>query len=169
MKNLVKIMAVAIIAIGIFGCAAKKEMKAYYGSEYNVEAQIVKVGQDGTKLVKVWGTGKKVELAVIHAKRNAISAALFQGFAAGGGSAKIPAIVTGDSQTKNKAFFDDFFKDGGKYLQYVDDKTDGMPSGKDRIKLSKGYKVAITASIQFDSLRKYLEDKGVARKLNSGF
>lgn len=170
MKKLLQIAVVALLLYGLFGCAAKKEMKAYYGSEHNVEASIVSVGNDGTKLIKVWGTGKKVETAVIHAKRNAVNAAIFHGFAAGGGSAKVPPIVKdSDAKSKHKAFFDEFFKDGGRYLQYVDSKTDGWPSGKDRIKVDAGYRVAITVAVESDRLRKYLEEKGIARKLDAGF
>lgn len=168
MKRLVQIAAIAVLAIGLFGCAAKKEIQATYGSQHNVDAEIVSVGKDGTKMIKAWGHGKTAELAEIHAKRNAVSAAIFHGFPAGGGSGKVgPIVKEVGAETTHKAFFDEFFKDGGKWLQYVNSK--GVPSGNDRLKLDKGYKVAASVSIEFDSLRKYLEDNKVARSLDAGF
>ncbi len=170
MKKLVQILAIAVMAYAFMGCSAKKEMEATYSSEHNIEADIVSVGTDGTKMIKAWGFGKNPELALIHAKRNAVKAAVFHGFAAGGGSAKVGPIVKDESaKTKHKEFFDEFFKTGGKYLQYVNSKNVGMPSGKDRLKMKKGYKVAATVSIEFSDLRKYLEDQGVARRLDAGF
>lgn len=168
MKKLLQITLVATLALGLSGCAVKKEIKATYGSQHNVEAEIISVGKDATKMIKAWGHGKTAEVAEIHAKRNAVSAAIFHGFPAGGGSGKVgPIVKEANAESQHKAFFDEFFKDGGKWLQYVNSK--GVPSGNDRLKLDKGYKVAVSVSIEFDSLRKYLEDNKVARSLDSGF
>ncbi|MFO7864813.1 MAG: hypothetical protein R6U85_12480 [Salinivirgaceae bacterium] len=170
MKKLLQIAAVAVLAIGMFGCAAPKETVITYGSQHNVEAEIISVGNDGTKMIKAWGFGETPELALIHAKRNAVSAAIFHGFPAGGGSGKVgPIVKEDDAETKHKAFFDEFFKNGGKWLQYVNSKNVGMPSGSDRMKMEDGYKVGASLSIEFDALRKYLEDKGVAKALDAGF
>lgn len=170
MKKLVQFAVIAVVTIGLMGCAAKKTMDATYESEHAIEAEIISVGNDGTKMIKSWGYAKKPELALINAKRNAVKAAIFHGFAAGGGSAKVgPIVKDGNAKNEHKAFFDEFFKDGGKYLQYVNSKNVGMPSGKDRLKMKKGYKVAASVSIEFDDLRKYLEDQGIARSLDAGF
>ena len=48
---------------------SRKERKAHYSSNYNYEVQISGVGQDGTKVMKVWGYGKRVEDAIIEAKK----------------------------------------------------------------------------------------------------
>ena len=61
MKRLVQIAAIAVLAMGLFGCAAKKEIQATYGSQHNVDAEIVSVGKDGTKMIKAWGHGKTAE------------------------------------------------------------------------------------------------------------
>lgn len=170
MKKLLQILVIAALAYGLFGCAAKKTMDATYESEHAIEAEIISVGNDGTKMIKSWGYAKTPELALIDAQRKAVKAAIFHGFAAGGGSSKVGPIVKDESaKTEHKAFFDEFFKDGGKYLQYVNSKNVGMPSGQDRLKMKNGYKVAASVSIEFDSLRKYLEDKGIARSLDAGF
>lgn len=47
--------------------------------------------------------------------------------------------------------------------------TDGVPSGQDRLKVKKGYKVAIYVQVMFDNLRKKLEADGIVKSLSSGF
>jgi hypothetical protein len=44
-----------------------------------------------------------------------------------------------------------------------------MPGGDDRIKMNKGYKVAVKTSLAHSNLRKYLEQEGMVRKMDSGF
>ncbi|MEA3316896.1 MAG: hypothetical protein U9R54_02965 [Bacteroidota bacterium] len=170
MRKLLQVAAITVLTVSLFGCATKKAVKTTVRSEHNIDANIISVGNDGTKLIKSWGYGKKPETAVIDAKRKAVEAAIFKGFTAGGGSAKVGAIVKNtNAKAENKAFFDEFLKTGGKYLQYVDSKDYGIPSGANRIKIKTGYKVAVSVAIEFDSLRKYLEEKGIARKLDAGF
>ena len=169
MRRLVQISVIAVLAIGLIGCAAKKEVITY-GSQNPVESGIISVGKDGTKMIKAWGIGKTPETALIHAQRNAVNAAVFQGFPAGGGSGKVGPIVTDtNAETEHKIFFDEFFKDGGKWLQYVTSKNVGMPSGNDRLKMGKSYKVGASVAIGFDALRKYLEENKIAKALDAGF
>lgn len=171
MKRTVQITLILLLAATTALTAqSRRELKAYYGSQYNVEIQTLGVGNDGTKLFKVWGYGKKENEAIFEAKRNAISAAIFKGIPAGGGASPTPALSTDpDAETKHKEFFDDFFKDGGKYLQFVNLSDDAHVSQADKVKMKKGYKVGVAVSINHTGLRKYLEDKGVIRSLNSGF
>ncbi len=171
MRNKIQITIILLLIMVVsINAQSRKELKAYYGSQYNVEIQTLGVGNDGTKLFKVWGYGKKVNEAVFEAKRNAISAAIFKGIPAGGGASPTPALTTeADAETKHKEFFDDFFKDGGKYLQFVNLSNDAEPSGADKIQMKKGYKVGVAISINHAGLRKYLEEKGVIRSLTTGF
>jgi hypothetical protein len=148
----------------------RKERKAHYNSSYNYEVQIMGVGQDGTKVMKVWGYGKRVEDAVIEAKMNAVASVIFKGIPGGYGAAATPALLTDpNAADKHAAYFETFFSPGGKYLQFLTMTTDGMPSGQDRLKIKTGYKVAIYAQVMYDALRKQLEADGIARRLDSGF
>ncbi|MDD2563655.1 MAG: hypothetical protein PHU27_05515 [Salinivirgaceae bacterium] len=170
MKRLIQFITIATLAYGMAGCAAKKELMITYGSNHNIESQIISVGKDGTKMIKAWAFAKNPELAFMYAKRNAVSAAIFKGFPAGGGSGMVGAIVRNpNADTEHKAFFDEFFKDDGKWAQYVVSKNVGMPSGNDRLKVGKGYKVGASVAVKFDALRKYLEDSNIAKKLDEGF
>jgi hypothetical protein len=150
-----------------------KVRKLEYNSSYNYEVATVAVGVDGTKLVKVWGYGKKVEDAIRNAKKLAVAAAIFSGFPAapGGAAASTPPILKDkNADTKYADFFENFFAPGGKYLQFVQLSNDAPPSGKNRIKVNKKtYKVGVLVSVAYDNLRKYLEDQGIARSLDAGF
>ena len=150
---------------------SKKERRIHYSSNYNYEVEILGVGQDGTKVMKVWGYGKKVEDAIIEAKMNAVAAAIFKGIPGGQGAAATPAILRDPNAAEKHAdYFENFFSPGGKYLQFLTMTTDGMPSGQDRLQISKkNYKVAIYVQVMYDALRKQLEADGIARKLDSGF
>lgn len=171
MNRLIKLCTLLLVLPLFMGNAqSRKEQKAMYNSAFNYEITCLGVGNDGTKLVKVWGYAKDANEAAFVAKRNSVAAAIFRGIPAGGGAAPTPAICpNSDCWTKNEAFFDQFFAAGGKYLQYINVTTDGAPGGADRIKMKKGYKVAVSSSIDFNKLRKYLEDEGIAKSLNSGF
>jgi len=167
------IMAILFIANTSNAQTKNKVRKLEYNSQYNYEVATVAVGVDGTKLVKVWGYGPTPEEAVRHAKELGIACAIFRGFPAGsnGSAAATPAIVSDpDSPDKNADFYETFFTPGGKYLQFVNLSTDAPPSGEDRIKVNKKtYKCGVVLSIAYDEMRKYLEQQGIARSLNSGF
>ncbi|MFO8021092.1 MAG: hypothetical protein R6U65_01395 [Perlabentimonas sp.] len=150
---------------------SRREKKEHYGSNYNYEVQIQGVGQDGTKVMKVWGYGKNVESAVIEAKMNAVASVIFKGIPGGHGAAATPPILSEpNAGEKHADYFEKFFEPGGKFLQFLTMTTDGMPSGQDRLKISRrNYKVAIYAQVQYDALRKQLEADGIARSLDHGF
>lgn len=167
-KSLFTVIIFMLALTSVFG-QTRKERKAMYDSQYNYELACLGVGQDGTKLLKVWGYGKKVDNAIYDAKRTAVAAVIFRGVPGGNGAAPTPSILPVDGYDKNMDFFDEFFKDGGMYLSFVNLTTDGTPGGSDNVKMSHGYKVAVSASINFNALRKYLEDKGVSKKMDAGF
>lgn len=173
MKNILKVSlfaALVVLFISPASAQTRKERKILYNSQYNYEIEPVGVGQDGTKVFKVWGYGKDVNEAVMHAKADAVAACIFKGLPGGAGSAPTPAICTEPNIEVTKSdYFEKFFAVGGKYLQYIALTNDGDPSGEDRLKIKKGYKVAIYVQVMYDALRKQLEADGIARKLDSGF
>lgn len=163
------IFSLVVMGLPFASGQTEKQLKALYDSKYNYELSCLGVGQDGTKLLKVWGYGKKVDNAVYEAKRTAVAAVIFRGVPAGNGAAPTPSILPIDGYEQHREFFDEFFKDGGMYLSFINLTTDGTPGGSDNIRMSQGYKVAVSASVNFNALRKYLEDKGVAKRMDAGF
>jgi hypothetical protein len=173
MKNTLKlslIAALAMLFISPVGAQTRQERKILFNSQYNYEIEPVGVGQDGTKVFKVWGYGKKVTDAVMNAKQLAVAACIFKGLPGGAGSAPTPPICSEPNIEVTKAdYFDNFFQVGGKYLQFIALSNDADPAGADKIAIKKGFKVAIYVQIMYDALRKQLEADGIARRLDSGF
>ncbi|MDR0567500.1 MAG: hypothetical protein LBG47_10805 [Prevotellaceae bacterium] len=149
---------------------SRKERKILFGSTYNYEVAVLGVGQDGTKVFKVWGYAKKVDDAIVQAKKNAVAACIFRGIPGGNGAAPTPAICReANAEETHADYFDSFFATGGKYLKYVNLTTDAVPSGQDRLKVKGGYKVGIAVQILYNDLRSDLEADGIARRLDAGF
>jgi hypothetical protein len=167
-----KIILALLSLLMVVGANAqkRKERKVLFGSSYNYEVLVLGVGQDGTKVFKVYGFGKKVDAAIAQAKKNAVAACIFRGLPGANGAAPTPAICSNpNAEEDNLDYFTNFFATGGKYLQYINLTTDGMPSGQDRLKVKGGYKVGISVQVLYDKLRKDLEAAGIARGLSSGF
>ena len=165
------ILAILTLAV-VTGASAqtRKERKLLFGSSYNYEVAVLGVGQDGTKVFKVWAYDKKVDRAIVQAKKNAVAACIFRGLPGANGAAPTPAICTdSNAEEKNLDYFEKFFATGGSYLKYVNLTTDATPSGQDRLKVKGGYKVGIVVQVLFDQLRRDLEADGIARGLASGF
>ena len=174
MKNHFSFIILSLLGMtlisGTLNAQTRKERKILYNSQYNYEIEPVGVGQDGTKVFKVWGVGKDVNEAIMKAKSDAVAACIFKGLTGGAGSAPTPPILTEpNAEDKYADYFETFFKVGGKYLQYIAVTTDGDPAGQDRLKLKKGYKVAIYVQVMYDALRRQLEADNIARRLDKGF
>lgn len=139
----------------------------------NYEVSTNAVGQSGTKSLKVWGYGKKIDKAIEQAKKNAVHACLFRGIPGAQNARPTPAIFENQGNDKvlqeNLEYFWKFFEDEDIYLQYVNLTTDGMPSGQDRREVKGGYKVGLNVQVMYDNLRKRMEADGILKKAGDRF
>lgn len=172
-KILLMTLVLVLTCVSAWDTNAGKPRRLSFKSWDNYEINIQKVGTDGTKFVKVWGFGKKMDDAIMNAKMNAVHACLFRGLAAnpanGAGVATPPICTSPDVAEANDDYFQDFFAPGGPYLAYINLTTDGVPSGKDCLKVKGGYKVALYVQVMYDNLKKKMQADGMARSLSSGF
>lgn len=148
---------------------SRKERKQLFESNTNYEIEMLGVGQDGTKVFKIWAYGKKPEEAILQGKKLAVRACLFRGLPGSGQVIATPPICNPSAETEQSDFFDRFFETGGNYLNYVNITSDGMPGGQDRLKVKKGYKVGLKVQVLYDNLRKYMEQAGMARRMDALF
>lgn len=148
---------------------SRKERKQLFESTTNYEIQMLGVGQDGTKVFKIWSYGKNVEEAIVQAKKSAVRACLFRGLPGSGQVIQTPAVCLPQTEKEHQEFFERFFETGGPYLQYVNSTTDGVPAGQDRLKIKKGYKIGLKVQVLYDPLRKYMEQEGMARRMDAIF
>lgn len=149
------------------------DKKAFIAQWANYEITTIQVGQNGTKFLKVWGYGKKVDKAIEQAKKNAVHACLFRGCPGASNAMNTPAIFKnqGNDQAAidNFEYFYDFFETSGEYISFVNMTTDGVPSGQDRREVKGGYKVAIYVQVMYDNLRSKMKDDGILKNASAGF
>lgn len=115
-------------------------------------------------MFKVWTYAKKKDVALMQAAKNAVHAVIFKGY-----GIQKPLAADGMVYQEHRSFFNDFFKNGGAYQQFVSLANNGALAAGDIIKLKKEYKVGVTVIVRKDALRKYLEKSGVIEAMNSMF
>ena len=172
MKKL-NLLLVLVFMLGIAGEMFSQNVqgrrKKLWANDMNYEAMVVGIGADGTKLIKVWAYAKKIPIAKMKAKQNAVAACLFKGIH-GSRDKNIKPIVTDPrAADANEAYFNKFFDfEQGAYVRYVGVTNDA--TGKDIVKQKGGmwrggYKVGMVVSVNYDALRKEMERQGVVKKL----
>ena len=168
MKKLFTLL-ILISSLTGFSQAQKKADKATNQWKYEIEC--AGIGTDGTYLVKVWSYSKNGKIAITQAKKNAVHGVIFKGFSGGerGCNAQKPLATNPNIESEKEEFFLSFFEEGGKYMKYVSESTDGNIDASDRMKVGKEYKIGVIVSVSKDALRKDLEAAGIIRSLSSGF
>ena len=134
---------------------------------YNYEVQFLRTGVQGTELFKVYTYCKKEKDCFEEAKAAAIKAILFKGIP-GSGYVR-PMISEVGAEDKFRDYFKEFFKEGGKYLNYVSISNDGSISEDDRMKVGKKLKIGVIILVQKANLLREMESAGIVQKLNAGF
>lgn len=170
-KNTFYFMMVFAAALCLYSCKPKEKIVMVDNDVtgyYNYEATIVEVGARGTAVVKAWGTAASIDEAKEDAKRNAVRAILFKGFpnTANVNSTDLHPMVTEvNAERVHRDYFAQFFKEGGKYSQYVwfADPTGNIATG-DLVRKGTLYKVGMVVIVDKFNLRKELESAGVVKK-----
>lgn len=175
MKSLFKIALIALAVLALASCSTAKKVadKQTLTWQYEIEPTTGQAVQ-GSILVKVWSYSKDKNVATGQAGKNAVHGVLFKGVSALNNEyARVPAqkaIVTDvNAESTYESYFNDFFKDGGKYMKYVNFVNNGIPAPGDIIKVGKQYKIGVRVSVAKDALRKEMEAAGVVKALGAGF
>jgi hypothetical protein len=166
MNKMKIIITLSLFFTCFFTNAQKKEDKRTM--EWRYEIQCAGIGADGYYLIKIFTYSTKKKLAMEQAKKNAVHGILFKGFAAdkssGCGTQK-PICSNPNIEFEKKEFFDTFFADGGAYMKFVSDSSDGNIDPSDCAKVGKEYKMGVLVSVNKNELRKNLEAAGIIRNL----
>ncbi len=161
------ILIIIFIIFSVSGYGQRKKNPAAY---YDIEVECMGTGMDGTQLIKVWGYGKKPDDAIEQAKKNAVQAVMFKGITTGKpGCMMRPLITDPGAEQQHQDYFVAFFKEHGKYLNFVNVSNDGSIDPKDRLKAGKQFKIGILVSVSHNALRKELESAGIIKALGQGF
>lgn len=166
MKTIKFLLTLVILLSSLLSSAQKKEDKRTM--EWRYEIECAGIGADGSYLLKVFTYSKKKNLPMEQAKKNAVHAVLFKGFPGNNDTrcyTQKPICTNPNIEFEKKEFFETFFQDGGKYMKYVYDSSDGNVAAEDRMKVGKEYKVGILISVSKDALRKDMEAAGIIKSL----
>lgn len=168
-KLLVLTLAFAMVTVVQAQKKKQKEIAGYTAQNYEITC--IGVGNEGTKLIAVYGYGKDPERATYEAKRNAIHGVIFKGTEtnSGGCMGVKPLAASVSLETERRDFFEKFFADGGLYLNFISLSGESQANRTVTKIDKKTYKVGTAVAVRYDALRKELENAGVIKKLSSGF
>lgn len=174
MKYLVAVLLLMLVApFQSFSQGRKIKKANAETAAWRYEIEVENVGLQGACNVKVWSYSKNPAVATEQTKKNAVHGMIFKGVADKTGiKGKKPLVADVTVEGKYADFFENFFADGGEYMKYVAYTTTGQVAAGDVVKLgpkSREYKVGVVVTVQYDQLRKRLEQEGIVKKLNEGF
>ncbi len=151
MKNNLKLFLFLIVIIGFYKCSPKLET-------YTAEVNFINREAQGTIVLKSTGYGKNHAEAVTDAQINAFKVILFKGIP--GTELNIPLIENEKNVTsQHSEYFKNFF-DGGLYKTFMMSSTESS----NLIKMKGTKKINVDLKINYNSLRKDLEQNQLIRK-----
>ena len=151
MKNTLKSILFIIIILGLHSCSPKLQ-------PYSGEVNFLYKEAQGTIAVKSTGYGKNQIDAVADAQKNAFKVILFKGLP--GTELNVPLIENeNDSKLKHEGYFKKLF-DQGNYKTFMMSSTESS----NLIKMKGTKKINVDIKINYNSLRKDLEQNQIIRK-----
>lgn len=145
----------------------KKANKETTEWRYDLESEAI--SSNNSKAIRVWSYSKKADVAKNQGPKNAVHGVIFKGVNENPNKRLtkiLPLIKDINAIEKHADFFETFFADGGDYRRYV---TTTDIADKVRKIDRKTYKVGVVVNVNYNALRKALEQAGIVRTLNSGF
>ena len=132
-------------------------------SSYSYKTECFGTELDGSQTVKAWGTGRNRFDAVEQAKKNAVNDIIFKGINNGEQSCQMrPLIIEVQAREKYEDYFNVFFADDGKYLEFVSLKDERILQkiSRDWVKSREGVTNGIMLRVLRSDLKQQLfEDK----------
>jgi hypothetical protein len=137
-----------IALIGLHSCSPKLQ-------PYSGEVNFLSKEAIGTITVKSIGNGKNQNDAIMDAEKNAFYVILFKGIP--GTDLNVPLIENEDEVKSKHASYLKYLFDDTNYKSYI-------MSSSNLIKIKKNKKISLNIKINYNSLRKNLEQNQVVRK-----
>lgn len=154
MKNLLIILLIINLTGLLPSCKAPAT-----GPKNYVKVVTNAVSTSGVLALESTGIAKKKEQAKRQAVKNAMEAVLFEGIP--NSSVKRPLINDPSARQKHREYFDRFFSDGGKYLQFA--QTYSI-NPRETTMVGRYYNVVLRMDVNYRSLQKELENANIIQK-----
>lgn len=160
----------ALLFLLLFVANSACDARKYpFDMEHPYEVQMVRVAEQGYKFIKVFGLAKSVDKAIDRAMQDAVAACLFTGVPGQSGVGTVSPLCGGFSAyDKNKEYFDNFFT-RGVFMNYVKNVNSNYPTGENNIKFKGKRKVGIYVLVNYDALRKKLEEDKIIVRISEYF
>lgn len=140
-----------LIVTSLFSCKSTP-------SSYSAEVSFISKEEQGTITVRSYGFGKNQTDAVTDAQKNAFNVLLFKGIP--GTELNIPLIENeNEAKSKHTSYFRNLF-DYAYYKSFMMSSTESS----NLIKIKGNKKISVDVKINYNSLRKDLEQNQVIRK-----
>ena len=147
------------LVISCTSCFAQGMMGIYT----NFETECLGVEEDGTQTLRVWGSGKNKTDAQEQAEKNAVRDVIFNGIRNGvSGCNTKPLVTEVNAREKYEDYFNKFFRDGGKYEDFVSGK-DSKRNMKKTEKTDMGVRVALIVRVLRPKLKERLKKDGILK------
>ena len=135
-------------------------------SSYTFKTECLGLESDGSQTLKAWGTGRNYSDASEQAKKNAVIDVLFYGIMEGKSDcSRKPLLPEVNAQEKYRYFFNNFFVDGGAYLNYVllKDERIGNKISRNRLKSREGVTHGLVVRVMRGQLEQMLYQEGILK------
>lgn len=127
------------------------------------ETECLGVEEDGTQTLRVWGSGKNKNDAQDQARKNAVRDVIFKGIRNGVEGCNMKPLVTEvNAREKYEDYFNKFFRDGGKYEDFVSGK-DSKQKMKKIEKTDMGVRVTLIVRVLRPKLKERLQKDGILK------
>ncbi|PKB15485.1 hypothetical protein [Flavobacterium sp. 5] len=150
MKSILKTLFIIVI-IGLHGCSPKLQ-------PYSAEVNFLYKEAQGTIAIKSTGYGGNRADAIMDAQKNAFNVLLFKGIP--GTELNVPLIENENTAKSNHADYFKKFFDERNYRKFLMSSTESS----NLIKIKGGKKISVDIKINYNSLRKDLENNELIRK-----
>jgi hypothetical protein len=134
------------------------------GANYDYNCRCLGAEKDGSITVESFGKGRNKADASEQAKKNAVWEVLFNGIKEGNGACiSDPLLLSSDSRSRHEDFFNTFFKDDGKYKQFVSLKDEKIKNKVSR-NIKKGKEMQqrmVVVRVDRGGLKQYLNDNKI--------
>lgn len=164
MKKIIVLTSIFAFAITTsYGQVHQKKIAGEYVT--SMETECMGVELDGSQTLKVYGYGNSKNDAVEQAKKNAVRDVLFKGIIKGKNECnQKPVLNEVNCQEKHEDYFNAFFADGGKFLQFI--SMNDMPitlfsPGKNRKTALQGVTYGLTVIVKRSELKKAMIADGI--------
>lgn len=134
------------------------------GSDYIFPSRCLGVELDGSVTIECYGKGRNYTDASEQAKKKAVYDVIFFGIKEGnGGCNSNPLIFSPSSQELYSDFIANFFKDSGKYVDYVNlsDERISNKINRNAIKGKQAQQRMVVVSVNREGLKKYLIENDI--------